>query len=129
MYIYFNNNPSARTVGDCSVRAVSKALGIDWETAYARIVANAFQMNDMPSSNASWGSLLRQHGFVRKLIENTCPDCYTVADFCRDNPIGTYVLGLDKHVVTAIDGNWYDIWDSGNETVIYYWYKENGNAL
>jgi hypothetical protein len=121
MYIEWNPNPTGRKVGDCSVRAISKALDKDWETAYALIVVKGFEMGDMPSSNITWGSVLRQYGFVRRAVDNTCPDCYTVADFCADHPEGTYVLGLDRHVVTVVDGDWYDAWDSGAETVIYYW--------
>lgn len=124
MYINWNPNPTARIVGDCAVRAVAKALDVDWETAYALIAVKGFELKDMPSSNAIWGSVVRQHGYEREMIPNTCPDCYTVSDFCIDHPEGTYVLGLDKHVVTVEDGNWYDVWDSGSETVIYYWEKK-----
>lgn len=53
----FNPNPAGRSVGDCAVRAVSKALGVSWEKAFALIVANAYQMADMPSSNSVWGSV------------------------------------------------------------------------
>ena len=50
----YNENPAGRNVGDCAVRAVSVALGVDWETAFAMIANNAFQMADMPSSNSVW---------------------------------------------------------------------------
>ena len=41
MWIKYNPNPVGRTTGvDCSVRAVSKALGVDWETAYVMIALN-----------------------------------------------------------------------------------------
>ena len=33
-YKYFMNNPVGARVGDCAVRAISKALGISWEDAY-----------------------------------------------------------------------------------------------
>lgn len=36
-YKAFNNNPKGQRVGDCAVRAVSKALGKDWEDAYFRL--------------------------------------------------------------------------------------------
>ena len=122
-YVYFNENPTGRHVGDCSVRAVSKALDIDWETAYCMICANGFQMGDMPSSDAVWGSVLRQAGFYRDIIPNSCPDCYTAADFCEDHPSGTYVLGFGGHVATVVDGSLYDSWDSSNEIPIYVWRK------
>lgn len=124
MWIETNNNPSGRYVGDCAVRAVSIALNIDWETAYAKIVMNGFLMNDMPSSDSVWGSVLRQNGFYRQAIPNTCPDCYTAADFCRDYPSGTYVLGFGGHTATVVDGDLYDSWNSSNEIPQYFWYQK-----
>ena len=128
LWIQFNNNPVNRNVGDCSVRAVSVALGVDWETAFAMITQNAFQMGDMPSSNAVWGAVLRQNGFRRSIIPNTCPDCYTVEDFAREHPKGVYVLGTGNHVVTVKDGEIWDSWDSSKETPIYFWRKDNGTV-
>lgn len=55
---------------------------------------------------------------------NTCPDCYTVADFCADHPRGVYVLALSSHVVCAENGSYFDTWDSGNEIPLFYWAKE-----
>lgn len=126
MWKEYNPNPAGRRVGDCAVRAVAKALGTDWETAYLMIAVNGYTMGDVISSNAVWGSVLRQNGFYRKSLPDNCPDCYSVKDFCKENPKGTYVLGTGTHVVTAIDGDYFDTWDSGDETVAYIWYrKEN----
>lgn len=123
MWIYYNPNPAGRHVGDCSVRAIAKALDIDWETAYDLIAEAGYQMCDMPSSNAVWGAVLRQHGFYRDSIPNTCPDCYTAEDFCREHPEGVYVLCFDSHVCTAIDGDVFDSWDSTQSIPQYYWHR------
>lgn len=120
----FNNNPTGRRVGDCAIRAVSVALDIDWETAYALIAANGYQMGDMPSSDSVWGSVLRQHGFYRTAIPDQCPDCYTARDFAEDNPHGTFVLGFGGHVATIKDGTLFDAWDSSNEIPQYVWFKK-----
>ena len=74
----------------------------------------------MPSGNNTWGAYLYRKGYIRKFA----PYGYTVKDFCREHPKGRYLLVLDNHVVTAVDGDYYDIWDSGNELLIYYWTKE-----
>lgn len=122
----FNNNPSGRNVGDCAVRAVSAALGVDWETAYALIAKAGYLMNDMMSSNSVFGSVLRQNGFYRHAIPNTCTDCYTIGDFARDHPSGVYVVGTGTHVVCVRDGIVMDSWDSTREVPVYYWSrKEN----
>lgn len=123
MYIEWNNNPVGRRVGDCSVRAISKALDVDWETAYAMIASNGFAMGDMPSSNSVWGAVLRQNGFKKQVIPNSCPDCFTFADFARDNPRGTFVLGTGTHVATVVDGNIYDSWDSSDEIPAFVWFR------
>ena len=124
MFLQYNPNPVARRVGDCSVRAIAKALNLTWEEAYSLLVANGFAMGDMPSSDTVWGATLRQNGFSRKTIEDTCPDCYNAQDFCRDHQEGTYVLAFGGHVATVVDGNLYDTWDSSILIPQYYWYKK-----
>lgn len=123
-FVEYNPNPVGRHVGDCSVRAIAKALNIDWETAYATICANGFSMGDMPSSDSVWGAVLRQNGFYRKAIPDTCPDCYTASDFCLEHTEGTFVLGFGGHVATVVDGDIYDSWDSSQEVPQYFWYEK-----
>ena len=120
----YQPNPAGRNVGDCAVRAVAKALNTDWETAFAEIVSSAYMMADMPSSNAVWGAVLRKHGFKRTSIPDTCPDCYTAADFVIDHPNGVYVLGFGNHVATAVDGVVFDSYNSTNLIPQYFWHKE-----
>lgn len=125
MWKQFNNNPVGRVVEDCAVRAVSVALGVDWETAYAMLAVNGFAMGDLQNSNSVIGSVLRQHRFYRYNLPETCPDCYTFSDFARDNPDGTFVLGTGTHVATVRDGILMDAWDSSNEPVAYAWYRKD----
>ena len=124
MYNYYNPNPKGRMVGDCSIRAISKALNVDWQMAYALIVSKGYDMCDMPSSNSVWGAVLADHGFARASLPNTCPECYSAGDFCADNPKGTYVLGFGTHVATVVDGDLFDSWNSANEIPQYYWYRK-----
>lgn len=124
MWIEYNPNPAGRCVGDCAIRAIAKALNTDWESAYALIVSNGFAMGDMPSSDSVWGSVLRQNGFYRDAIPNSCPDCYTADDFSKDHPEGTFVLGFGGHVATIVDGNLYDSWNSSNEIPQFYWHRK-----
>ena len=123
-YEYFNNNPMMRNVGDCSVRAISKALGIDWETAYITMMISGYAMCDMLSSDAVWGAVIRKNGFYREAVPDRCPDCYTAEDFCIDHPNGTFVLAFGGHVATVVDGVLYDSWDSSHEIPQYFYYKK-----
>jgi hypothetical protein len=107
------------------VRAISVALDVDWETAYAMIVKAGFLMNDMPSSNSVWGSVLRMHGYYRHVVPNSRPDCYTINDFAEDHPKGVFVVCTGNHVVTIKDGFIMDSWDSSNEIVQFYWSRKD----
>lgn len=117
----YNPNPKGSIVGDCTVRAISKALDQDWETTYAGLSLFGYSLSDMPSANHVWGAYLRRHGFHRKLIEDYGQELYTVQNFCENHPEGTYILAIDGHVVCVKNGFYYDSWDSGNEIPIYYW--------
>lgn len=119
--IFYNPNPTGKRVGDCTVRAISKALGQSWECTYTGLSLQGFLLGDMPSANATWGAYLRAKGFARRIVPDGCPDCYTVRDFAADHPHGTYILALASHVVCLIDGDIYDTWDSQDETPLYYW--------
>lgn len=123
-FIFFNPNPDWNTVGDCVIRAISKIMGKDWDSTYTSLSLHGYMLKDMPSSNHVWGSFLRSKGFKRFAIPDTCPDCYTVKEFCADNPEGSYLLATGTHVVTVEDGDYYDTWDSGDEVPVYYWVKE-----
>lgn len=124
MWIKTNPNPCGRAVGDCSVRAVSVALGISWEEAFDLLADAAYKMCDMPSSNGVIGAILRMNDFYMFPVSEMC----TIAKYVRDHPYGIKVLfttGQVGHVVTAIEENVYDAWDSTNEYVQFVWYKED----
>lgn len=119
--VFYNPNPHGRRVGDCTVRAISKALGQSWEETYTGLSLQGFCLGDMPSANATWGAYLRGKGFSRKIIPDSCPDCYSVREFAEDHPRGTYILALASHVVCLIDGQVFDTWDCLDEPPLYYW--------
>ena len=121
MWKKYNANPLGKSVGDCTVRAISKALDKRWDEIYIGLCDTGLQMCDMPSSNAVWGEYLRRMGFRRRIIPDTCPACYTVEAFCRDHPHGTYIVALSGHVCCCSEGVLYDTWDSSRETPIYFW--------
>lgn len=123
-WIRYNPNPYKRRTIDCTVRALSIALGLDWDTVYLMICAVGFAEKTMPSLNDVWGEVLYRNGFDKYSLNNECPGCYTAADFCREHPRGMYVLGFDTHVAAAIDGQLYDAWDSTGEIPRYIWTKE-----
>lgn len=122
-YIYYNCNPAGKAVGDCVIRAISKATRKTWDDTYMDIAVCGYRLCDMPSSNSVWGTYLLENGYRRSIIPNTCSDCYTVADFSLDHPAGTFIVATGTHVVCVLDGDIYDSWDSSNEVPVYYFTK------
>ena len=124
MWVEYNANPVNKRVGDCVIRAISYSTGQNWEDVYADLFVKGLSLYDMPNANNVWGAYLRDKGYVREAIPNTCPDCYTVKDFCRDHPKGQYILALNGHLLASDDGNYIDTWDSGDEPILFFWRKK-----
>lgn len=123
-YVSYNPNPDSKDVGDCVIRALSVVTSKDWEQVYIELCALGFEMRDMPSANRVWSEYLKQHGFSRYAIPNSCPSCYTIKDFCNDYQQGIYVVATGSHVVGVVSGSYFDSWDSGDEVPVYYFSKE-----
>lgn len=124
-YRYTNPNPKGILTGDCVVRAVAIANGLSWDLAYDILTDYGFKMKNLPNADSVWSAVLKDFGFIRRSIPDTCPDCYTIRDFCAGHPTGIYILGTGSHVVAVKDGDYYDSWDSGNEVPILCWRKRD----
>ncbi len=128
MYSELNINPEKRLVGDCVVRAIGVVTDKDWDDVFLDLaLKKGFVMKQMPSENNVWGSYLHDLGFKRHVIEDTCPDCYTVKDFVRDHPKGRFVLCTGTHAIGVVDGTYYDTADTGDEAPQFYFEKEKEN--
>lgn len=125
VWVKWNPNPCGRVVGDCAVRAVAAALDLTWEEAYDELAEAGRAMCDLPSSDATWGAVLRMHGFRRYAVPDRCPECYTAEDFAIDHPHGIYTLGFGGHTATIRDGRLLDSWDSRMSIPQFYWHKED----
>jgi len=129
-WIPYNANPKGNRDVDCTVRAISVALDQTWDRTYAEVFLEGYIAKRMPVSNSVWRAYLRRKGFVREVVPDTCPDCYTVEDFADDHPHGVYLIGTGSHVVCIVDGNVIDTFDSRGETLhdFYYYKKGDGNG-
>lgn len=117
--------------GDCTVRALSKALDCTWVEAYKAMtpiclreqVTNIF---DVPSKKRA--DLLSELGFAYTGVSNKRGTKRpTVDSFTKDHTKGTYILNVAHHVVAVVDGKYYDTWDCGHKSV-YGYYEKKGEA-
>ena len=113
--------------GDCTVRALSKALNVTWLEAFDLMipicrknqVTNVF---DAPAKIRN--KFLDQLGFDYHGISNKRGTRRpTVASFARTHKKGTYILNVANHEVACVDGIYYDTWDSGYACLYGYYEK------
>ena len=124
MWIEYNPNPLEKNVGDCVIRAISKAVEKSWEEVYIQLCLQGFMMGDLPSSNSVWGAYLKRKGFEKNVISDNYPEYYTIEDFCNEHKKGIFVLGTGSHAIAVIDGAYFDAWKSGKEIPLYFWSKK-----
>lgn len=124
-YVYANPNPKHKVTNDCVVRAISLATGRPWNTVFWDLTDELYKEKETcMDSNKVWGQYLEKLGCSRYHIADSCPICYTVRDFCDDNPKGSYVLCTGTHAVAVINGDYYDVFNSGSAIPLYYFLVE-----
>lgn len=128
MFIYLNANPSDIHTGDCVIRAIMTLEQQSWEKTMLELTAYSYFMHRIIDDNYVWETYLKDKGYRHIELLDTCPDCYTLRDFCELHPIGKYIVCTGSHVVAVMNGNYYDTWNSGNEIVRYYFRKGFNNG-
>ena len=129
MYKYFqpNDKDLKDKYGDCTIRALSKALNISWLEAFdltIPICRREQLPNIFYAPNKIRNEFLAELGFRYVGVSNKKGSKRpTVASFARTHKVGTYIVSLANHVVCVKDGIYYDTWDSGGKSLYGYWEK------
>lgn len=126
--IYHDNfeyfQPNDHICGDCSVRAVAKALGKTWYTVYDKLCEIGRKMQLMPAEREVVDKYLTDEGFVWVPIKvSRGMKRPKVSEFAKQNT-NPAVLSLSGHYSSSRDGKYYDIWDCGNYSIYGYWIKK-----
>lgn len=121
---YFNPHPNKKEIGDCVIRALCKATDKDWDTMYKELFELGYEIKDLPNGDGTWKEYLKRNGFIKHSIKVTKGSKRpTVDSFSRSNRKGTYVLNVANHLVTVVDGYYYDTWDCGYKSLYGYYEK------
>ena len=142
-YEYYNPNPKLRHkkdgtpmgwhVGDCSTRALSKALDLGWLEVFKLQCEEATKRCVETNSLKVCDAILTANGFTKGKISQEWikrhhrrPTVEMVAEWAKDN------LGYKKLVfecnsrahLTAVENNTlYDVWDCSDTVAWKFWYK------
>ena len=116
MFVYYNINPEGKSIGDCVVRALSLALGIDYYDAIESLIANSEYFNCDMLVKECYSNMLDGLGFKR-LRGNG----YTVKEIAEQYYRDKLVIRIDGHLTCSLYGDIYDIWNPSHEIVDEFW--------
>lgn len=125
-FIYYQPNKKDKEdyYGDCVMRALCKATKRSWLKVFDELVTYARELQCMPHCQDVYEKYLIKRGFkwveIKKVKNIKRP---TVKTFYKIIPKGTCILTVRNHLVTVVDGYYYDTWDSGDKSVFGYYIK------
>lgn len=106
-FIYLNTSPNGEHKNDCVSRAITLASGIDYPIVRKKLFHTARLLGCEKLCWSCYSFLLTQVLGYRQV---NC-DGMTVGEFADLHPQGTYLIRIDQHLTTVIDGNSYDTFE------------------
>lgn len=113
---YLNLNPYKKRTGDCVIRAVACAFGLEWEQASDVLYETARDLGCEMSCIGCYSSLFRDAGLTEVDAEGM-----TVEDVVDSHPTDTLIIRIQGHLTCAIKGCVMDIWDCRSSLVDRAW--------
>ena len=114
---------------DCVVRAFTILFNLDWKDTYIKLAMRGLEINDMPNQKVVWSSFLKQVKDIdTKVWDDNCSNLSgrrmkTVAEIATETACSgkAYLCHTNHHVVVVKGGEYWDSWDSGQESVRSLW--------
>lgn len=122
-WILYQPNPKKRNTGDCTIRAYTKAFDMSWDDAYTMAMRYGKEYGAPPNDAKVVDKILTEEFGFTCTKTRKCDGRMTVNEFAATHPKGTYLIKVYGHLVTIVDGFYYDTWDSGSKKVMAYYSK------
>lgn len=131
IYVYANPHPHGIETRDCVVRAIALATGRDYKELRREL--NAFKRVLVASKKFSRYTSYKQQPILEEWFKskNYSTISFGVVragekrkiakEFAKENPAGTYILSMRRHIVCVKEGKILDTWDSSNKPVYKAW--------
>ena len=108
--------------GDCVIRALTKALNMEWLQVFDEMQPISREMQVPFDCRPCYEKYIESKGLKYIGISNKKGTKRPTVDrFAKDHTTGTYILRVAHHLVTVVDGIYYDTWDSGEKSLYGYW--------
>ena len=108
--------------GDCGVRAMAVALGLDYKACYQELAqAHKERTGKKTARNGiykeTFSEVLSRHGWVW----HPAPKFDGRKARASDMPKGKVIVRMSKHFAAVIDGTVHDSWNSTHKMVYGFW--------
>lgn len=125
---YHNENPKLNICGDCVVRAIARGMNKPWDEVYKDLCDIGFKKKLMPNNKKVYYKYLKDNGWIQckqpRFEDNTK---YSAVDFCEKiaRYDRRYIANIGtEHIVAIVSCKVNDIWNSSNNKIGVYWYKD-----
>lgn len=117
-FVYYNRNPEGETIGDCVIRAISLASDMD----YYEVEHKLYLLSELLECDKFCICCYRY--LLDDVFKYPTVDAegYSLEQFAKLHPYGKYIVRMDGHLSTIIDGVCYDIFDCTHEILTDAWY-------
>lgn len=111
--------------GDCVIRALTKAMDLEWLEVFDQMQPLSRELQVPFNCKPCYEKYITSKSFSYVGVSNKKGSKRpTVKQFANQHREGVYILRVAHHLVTVVDGIYYDTWDSGHKSLYGYWIKE-----
>ncbi len=133
---FYNANPKNRITGDCRIRAISTATGVEYNKVVLALALIQMETGYDQCTNQGIDILMDALGWKKqKQPRKPNGKKYTGKEFCKVLQKGVPENGIvisprifcnigGNHEVAVVDGKVWDTWDSTEGCIGNYWTKE-----
>ena len=116
-FVYYNNNPRGLTVNDCVTRAITLGSDLPYEEVKEKLWLTASLFNCDKLCKFCYSR------FIETVLGYPQVNCdeMTIGEFADKNPFGKYLVRIQGHLTTVVNGDVWDIWDCRDEFCDIAW--------
>jgi hypothetical protein len=119
---YLNVEPSAKKKSDCVTRAITFASGLPYSTVRKKLYHTSRLLEcESTYCNTCYGFFIQE---VLGGVPTNC-DGMTIGEFADLHPYGTYLIRIEGHLTTVLNGNSFDTFDCRDRYCDLAWKMHN----
>ena len=120
-----NNNPKAKTTGDCVVRSISLAEGKDWLQVYKGLVKISYRHCELPNTEPVYEEYLRKNGWRKQKVGKTKNGRrYRVNEVVELTNAPVVIVLTRTHMTCVKNGEILDTWNCKQRTISCYYVRK-----